>query len=126
LRLGNCELKRRPIKRVSDKRKAQNTAYLTLKARLLWDCMCFGGGFTFKSELNGELTDHVELHHIDKRNGARLFDPFNIIVVTPEQHCYEQAHHSFSRIQELKAIVRPIRLAQDFKEQIDETRKVRH
>ena len=118
LKMGSCELKRRPLKHISYKRATQNRKYFQLKTDLLRDCLAFGGGKAFRSELDGELTDQIEFHHIDSRRGERLIDPMNIIVLTPEQHRCETAHHSFERIQQLKAIVRPIRLKQGYKEQV--------
>ena len=113
LKMGSCELKRRPLKPISDKRKGETAEYNKLKAKLILDRW---RGFYFESELNGVLTKEVEPHHIDHRENGRLVNPFNIIILSHSQHEYETAHHSFERIQELKAIVRPIRLAQGFKE----------
>jgi len=104
-------LKRRPIKRVSLKRKAQNAEYEKLRDRLL----LMAGG---KSELSRQmcrLYDSLIPHHIDGRRGARLIDPFNIIIILENaEHSEETAHHTFERIQELKKIVREIRIKQGF------------
>lgn len=113
LRMGSCELKRRPLKPISDKRKDENAEYNKLKAKLILDRW---RGFYFESELNGVLTKEVEPHHIDHRENARLLNPFNIIIISGSQHTWEGDHHSFERIQQLKAIVRPIRIAQGYKE----------
>lgn len=118
LRMGSCELKRRPLKPISDKRKGETAEYNKLKAKLICDRW---RGFYFESELNGVLTKEVEPHHIDGRQNGRLLNPFNIIIISGSQHEWEGAHHSFERIQELKAIVRALRIAQGFKESDYET-----
>ena len=111
LKMGNCELKRQRISPVSDKRKAQNQEYNRIKDLLI--DLAQG-----KSELTGlkATTQPLVIHHIDGRRGARLLDPFNMIVLkqSPE-HEDETAHHSHERIQELLTKVRDIRLAQGFK-----------
>jgi hypothetical protein len=113
LRHGSCELKRRPLKPISDKRKDEIAEYNKLKAKLIMDRW---RGFYFESELNGVLTKEIELHHIDGRQNGRLTNPFNVIAISRSQHEYETAHHDYESIQSLKALVRPIRLAQGFKE----------
>ena len=113
LKMGSCELKRRPLKPISDKRKGETAEYNKLKAKLILDRW---RGFYFESELNGVLTKEVEPHHIDHRENARLVNPFNIIILSHSQHEFEGAHHSFERIQELKAIVKEIRIKQGFVE----------
>jgi hypothetical protein len=109
----NFTRRRRPLKPVSDKRKKEIPDYNKLKAKLILDRW---RGFYFESELNGVMSKEVEPHHIDHRENGRLTNPFNIIILTRGQHEWEGAHHSFERIQELKAIVRPIRIKQGFKE----------
>jgi len=106
-------LKNNTLKRVSDKRKGETAEYNKLKAKLILDRW---RGFYFESELNGVMTKEIELHHLDGRQNGRLVNPFNVIAISHSQHEFEGAHHSFERIQELKAIVKIIRLAQGFKE----------
>lgn len=77
-------MKRTRIKSVSDKRKAELEAYHILEDLLREFC----GN---KSELSGDYADwqthwDVEGHHIDGRNGERLLDPFNIIMLTRNEH----------------------------------------
>jgi hypothetical protein len=112
-------LKRSRIKPVSDKRAIENAEYGKLIAKLIGGVYTFGAKYTFTSELrggNGELigSDYIHPHHIDHRENVRLLNPFNIICITPSQHRYETAHHTFQREQELKDIVRPLRISQGF------------
>ena len=95
------------MKRVSKKRSMELAKYAVLLAKL-----CLMNGTT--SELSGKPAQ--DCHHIDGRNGKRVYDPFNVILVTREEHDWETAHHSFERIQELKAIVKEIRIKQGFVE----------
>ena len=113
LKMGSCELKRRPLKRVSDKRKAQNALYSKLRDSLI----AMAGG---KSELSGLKAAcwPLEIHHIDGRQNERLLNVFNCIVVKRHEHEELQAHHSFKEIEKLKALVKKIRLAQGFEEVI--------
>ena len=119
LKMGSCELKRRPIKQISCKRKAQNAQYAELRDRLF----LLASGFSEYASNKGlaKMTiscskGQLEPHHIDGKQGKRLIDPFNIIICTTVEHCYFQAHNSYEQRQRLLAIVRPIRLAQGFRE----------
>jgi len=76
-----------------------------------------------RSELSDKKPDWqsdriVEPHHIDGRVGDRLLDPFNLIMLTRDEHTTEQEHKPGCHTkEELLAIVRPIRLKQGFKEE---------
>jgi hypothetical protein len=76
-----------------------------------------------RSELSGKRPDwrsdgFVEPHHIDGRIGDRLLDPFNLIMLTADEHDTEQQHRPGCHTkEELFNIVRPIRLKQGFKEE---------
>ena len=72
-------------------------------------------------EVSDNLTDFSKVrvedcHHIDGREGKKVYDVFNMYLCTRAEHDYEGAHHNFERIQELKAKVRAIRLKQGFEE----------
>jgi hypothetical protein len=76
-----------------------------------------------RSELSGKRSDwrsggFVSPHHIGGRIGDRLLDPFGIMMMTAEEHDIETNHLPGCHTkEELLAIVRPIRLAQGFKEE---------
>lgn len=76
-----------------------------------------------RSELSGRRPDWrsgsiIEPHHIGGRNGDHLLNPFEIIELTDEEHEIEQQHLAGCHTkEELLNIVRPIRLAQGFKEE---------
>jgi len=114
LKMGSCELKRRPLKPISDKRKDEIAIYNALKDILIGDCY-YNGDYPV-SELSGNISiSGLSPHHIDGRRGLRLIDPFNIIVIDEEtEHKQETKHHTFERIQELLVFIKPIRLAQGF------------
>jgi hypothetical protein len=110
-------IKRTALRAVSQKRQAQKNEYRKLLGKL-YD----GSGI---SEWNGDRDGHWEgdryiglrePHHIDGRTGARLLDPFNIILLTPAQHRTFQAHNSWEVRVALKLWVRGLRLEQGFKE----------
>ncbi len=105
---------------VSPKRETENAEYGKLLTKLIGGVYTFGAKYTFTSELRGDNSeligsDYIEPHHISGRRGERLLNPFSIIMITPDRRRYETAHHTFERIQELKDIVRPIRIAQGWK-----------
>ncbi len=75
-----------------------------------------------KSELSGKQSDwrthwHVVDHHITGRQGRKLLDVFNLIMVTADEPDELQANMSFERKQELLRIVKPLRIKQGFKEE---------
>ena len=117
-------MKRTRIARVSKKHAKELREYAALYHKLKELCRRDDG--EYYSELDGrkksfwscgELCPGLDCHHIDGKQNARLIDPFNIICIGQGgEHSAETAHHSFERIQELKALVRPIRLAQGFVE----------
>ena len=102
-------MKQSPIRAVSTKRAAQNREYRRLS--LLLNELA-----RYHSEWNGAECCFLEAHHIDGRRGDRLLDPFNIILLTAEQHRTFQAHNSWEVRQALKLWVRPLRLAQGFRD----------
>jgi len=110
-------MKRTRIKSISEKRKAEMAEYKQLEKKLRILC----GN---RSELSGDYADwrthwDVEGHHINGRNGKRLLDPFNIIMLTRHEHDREEGNirgEPPTDPQKLLEIVRKIRIAQGFKE----------
>lgn len=100
------------LKPISEKRAKELEIYRGRKFDVLDKCRVPGGWF--RSELSGKLSAYLEPHHIDGKQNARLFDIFNFIFITEAEHKIEQAHHSFEKIQELKAIVLKIRTEQGY------------
>lgn len=100
---------------ISKRRKAELREYYILENKLRQLC----GN---KSELSGAYADwqthwNVEGHHITGRNGKRLLDPFNIIMLVRDEHTIEQRYlEGCHTEEELLAIVRPIRIKQGFEE----------
>jgi hypothetical protein len=100
------------LRQVSVKRAAQTREYNRIRAFIIASTHGY-------SEYTGlkATTQELVIHHIDGRRGLRLLDPFNMIVVKQEpEHVELGKCHNYEQIQELKKIVRPIRLAQGFKE----------
>jgi len=110
-------MKRTRIKSISEKRKAEMAEYKQLEKKFRILC----GN---RSELSGDYADwrthwDVEGHHINGRNGKRLLDPFNIIMLTRHEHDREEGNirgEPPTDPQKLLEIVRKIRIAQGFKE----------
>ena len=106
-------MKKSYINRVSKKRQAQLPKYCALIKRLRKDN---------KGELSGksptwESNYLAEPHHIQGRIGSLFLDPFNLILLTREEHTIEELHlEGCHTKEELLDIVRPIRLKQGFKE----------
>ena len=105
------------IKQISTKEAKRLGELASLKKRLIYIC-------ANRSELSGKMSDWrtsflVEPHHIDGREGVKLLDPFNIIMLTREEHIEEGKHHTFDRIQELLAFIKTIRIKQGFKQEVD-------
>ncbi|GAH34193.1 unnamed protein product [marine sediment metagenome] len=96
-------MKQTRIRPISEKRKAELEAYYPLVDKLRELC-------NNRSELSGKWA--VEPHHITGRNGKRLLDPFNILLVTRVEH---DTIWKYSK-EELLARVRKIRIEQGFKE----------
>ncbi len=110
--------KRKPrfaLKAVSDDHAKELREYNKVRDRLLDLC----GG---KSELSGnnptpEIGGQLEPHHITGRIGKRLSDPFNIIILLGKEYWVAQDTMSWESKQALLKYIRPIRLAQGFKEE---------
>lgn len=74
------------------------------------------------SELSGQNPDwqsgwKVEPHHIGGRNGDRLLNPFNIILLTRVEHDIQEGKINGQKPlskKELSNIVSPLRIAQGF------------
>jgi hypothetical protein len=109
------DLKRSPLKSVSDKRKRELREYYKL-VKLLRD-LCDN-----KSELSGKSPDWqskrlVDPHHINGRNGTKLLDPFGIIILIRLEHDIEEGKVKGKKPTDKKKllkIVKEIRLRQGF------------
>ncbi len=111
-------MKKTKINPFSEKRQAHYLKYMELCGRLC--CLCDN-----KSELSGNKPDWqsqwlVDPHHIDGREGKRLLDPFNIILLVRDEHqAIEEEKpingHKYTK-EELLNLIRPIRIRQGFKE----------
>jgi len=109
-------MKKVRINPVSDKRQAQLKEYYSLVVKLSRWC----GN---RSELSGnrptewQSAFRVKPHHILGRRGKQLLDPFGIIMLTATEHTIEQQYKKgYHTKEELLNIVKPIRIAQGFKE----------
>lgn len=102
--------KRMKIKPISDKKAKDLREYRTLKDKLI--SLSHG-----KSEISGKIGYYLDIHHIEGRVGDNLTAPFNLIVVTREEHDLIHKHNSFEKKEELRELVKPIRLVQGFKEE---------
>lgn len=103
-------MKKVALKKVSPKRKAELEEYYPLEEKLRLLC----GN---KSELSGAYADwqthwDVEGHHITGRNGKRLLNPWNIIMITRVEH---DTIWKYSK-EELLQIVKGLRIKQGFEE----------
>ena len=103
------------MKRISDKRAAQLADYDKLISNLAAFAL-------YRTELEEapsvwNPTARLEAHHIDGRRGDRLLDPFNIIIVTAEQHREIHQHNTWEQKQKLLALVKEIRLRQGFSQE---------
>lgn len=108
----NLEDNRQYLRTMSKKRQSDLTRYFNLKQRLFELSRN-------KSELSGHRPDWqssfvVEPHHIKGRTGHKLYDPFNIILLTANEHRFYQEHMSDANKQYLLELVRPIRIKQGF------------
>lgn len=107
-------MKRTQIKPVSKKRAALMPEYHALVDRLRE----LSGN---KSELDGASpdwqTDYLtESHHISGRIGKLYLDPFNLIMITRNQHKIIGLANNYEAKQALLDFIRPIRIEQGFKE----------
>ena len=113
-------MKRTPLRKVSKKLKTQFPEYNALIIKLRELCQN-------KSELSGKVADWqssymVEPHHINGRSGARLLDPWNIIMLRRDEHDIEEGKipgtNLFPKVgkEKLMSIIKPIREKQGFKE----------
>jgi len=110
-------LKRKRLKPISDKRKAQLPEYHFLVNRLR--ALCFN-----KSELSGDNPDWqskwlLDPQHINGKNGKRFLDPFNLILLTRTEHDIEGGKIKGEKVgkEKLLEIIRPIRIKQGFEEE---------
>lgn len=100
---------------ISKKRQAQLPIYNNLIKKLRELC-------NNKSELSGESPNwesnyQVEPHHVEKRNGKRLLDPYGIILLTRYEHDVEEGkirREKPTDKENLLAIVKDIRIKQGF------------
>lgn len=105
-------MKQTRLKPISDKRQEELDKYYALAEKLFALC-------SNRSELSGKWGDwqthwNVEPHHITGRTGKKVYDPFNIIMLTrPEHDTVKQTYTD----EELLAMIRPLRIKQGFKEQ---------
>lgn len=102
------------LKRVSPKRAPKLRTYNAVRDRLIE----LSGG---KSELSGipfddTIPGKVSPHHILGRAGARLTNPFGIVILRECEHWVAQENMSWEAKQALLAYIKPIRIAQGFKE----------
>jgi hypothetical protein len=112
---NNKGLRQSPLKQVSEKRKRELREYYELIEflRILCDN---------KSELSGKSPDwqskyKVEAHHINGRNGDRLLNPFELIMITRNEHDIEEGKVKDKKPtdpKKLLRIVKEIRLRQGF------------
>jgi hypothetical protein len=99
---------------MSKKRIAQKPSYDALIAFLVMGC-------DNKSELSGKNPNWesdwvVDPHHIEGRSGDRYLDPFNIIMLTREEHDIEEGKRPGEKQgpEKLKSMVYWIRIKQGF------------
>ncbi len=108
-------MKRTEIKKRSNKMVSKLAEYHKLIERLTSACHN-------RSELSGDAPTWesewmVEPHHITGRDGDRLLDVWNVIMLTRNEHTIEQQHLPGCHTKEyLLELVREIRTRQGFKE----------
>ena len=107
-------MKRTALKQVSGKRRHELACYYALVATLRLSCYN-------KSELSGKNPDWqsdylADPHHIDGKDGKKLYDPFNIIFLTRTEHDIQHGKVKGEKLNKeaLLAIIRPIRVTQGF------------
>ena len=104
-------MKRTAIKPISNKRQAQLKEYRDLVLKLRTLC-------NNRSELTRHSPDWqseyiVDPHHIKDRINHNLLDPFNIIMLTREEHDAQDSN-DWEDKQRLLEFIQPIRLRQGF------------
>lgn len=109
------QLKKTPFKKISKKLADKMPEYRALVKRL----QGLNGGN--RSELTGAPATiisgfRLDPHHIQGKIGALLTNPFNIILVTREEHGAIEEERSPHTKEFMLALVRERRLAQGFKE----------
>lgn len=127
--MKKTELKRhKRLGPMSKKREAQMIEYHALVDDLTTRC-------ANKSELSGKIPNWeshytVDPHHIDGRTGDKLLDPFNIIMLTREEHDIEEGKRKGEKqgADKLRSMVYWIRVSQGFepKEQKMTTKTIMH
>lgn len=111
-------MKRAPINKISKHKQKQLAVYKKLVITLQFYC-------NNKSEIDGDSPDWqshylVEPHHINGRTGDKLTDPFNIIMVTRNQHKRQEGEIKDEPPipdDKLIAIVKELRIKQGFKKE---------
>lgn len=70
-----------------------------------------------KSELSKNHPDFrgLQNHHIGGRIGKLYLNPFNMIILTADEHDYEEAHKTQERKEYLANFIKPIRIQQGYK-----------
>jgi hypothetical protein len=108
--IKNPNKKRKRINPVSKKREQKKKEYFALMRKLI----DLSGG---RSELSGCFPDDwVECHHIMGRSGSLYTDPFNLIILTANEHRAITASNPFTQKLELLRIVVVKRQEQGFGE----------
>jgi len=107
-------MKKTALKRISKKHQEQLPEYYVLVNKLYRLC----GN---RSELSGKAPDwqswyQVEPHHIDGRMGKLFTDPFNIIMLTRDEHTAIEEERSSYTKEDLSKLIKPKRIKQGFKE----------
>lgn len=104
------EMKRVPINHMSPKRKKESPKYRRLVAELI---MKSGN----KSELSEKHPDFrgLQCHHICGRIGKHYLNPFELIILTAEEHDEEGDHRTQERREYLLDFIKPIRISQGYK-----------
>lgn len=104
-----ARMKRTPLKRVSKKQAAENAEL----GKLVNELRQKAGG---RSELTGKFYLHLDPHHFGGR-GKNLCNPFTIVMCSRPEHNEEQKHMSYKHKQELRDLVRQIRIRQGYREE---------
>ncbi len=99
-------LKRRKLNPVSKKRGTQLQEWYVLRDKLMEKANSV-------SELSGKQ-GFLEPHHLDGREGGLLLDPFNVILVTKDEHQAIQEYRSGYTKDYLLWLVKSIRIKQGF------------
>lgn len=109
-------MKRTPIKKVSKKQAKENAELKKLVTILKVDISSYDGyRTTYKSELSGQIVSDIEPHHIYGRLGKHMLSPFEIILVTREQHMSIHKHNNREQKLKLEKLIYDTRITQGFK-----------